>query len=119
MSLLRQWFQQHLEKWHQAHAPLGCPVCLIAQDVNTICINVDAAPFVPEVVRTRGLWSNGAFADSSQHDVAETVQILLDSLNDIEDSAAKALDPQVYTRRPAGPAVKFTTPMWKAMACSR
>ncbi len=112
VALLRQWFQQHLEKWRQAHAPLNCPLCLIAQDVNKLCIDVDATPFVPPVVRTRALWSHGAFDDDDQHDVTEAVRLLFDSLNSIDDRAALALDPDAFTRRLA---VRYTTPMWKAI----
>ncbi len=60
-------------KWREGHAGLNCPLCLVAQDVNKLCIDVDAAPFVPAIVRARAAWSAGAFDDDDQHDVTEAL----------------------------------------------
>ena len=66
---LRWWFQQHLICNRVAHAGLDCPLCLLARDLSRLCIDVDATPFVPEIVQARGRWSGGAFANRQQQDV--------------------------------------------------
>ena len=38
---LRRWFQQHLELWGVAHDGLRCPLCMLAQDINRLCNDVD------------------------------------------------------------------------------
>eukprot|EP00973_Karenia_brevis_P022493 3096633-Karenia_brevis.AAC.1 len=57
-----------------SHKELDCPLCCIAIDTNRLCEDLDASPWEPEIVRTRGVWSQGAFANYAQQDVGEAVQ---------------------------------------------
>ena len=70
---LRHWMHQHLRRWHQAHEGFNCCLCAIAQDLSRLCIDVDPEPFVPEIVKLRGDWSNGHFANTQQHGVTEAI----------------------------------------------
>ena len=113
----REWFQQHLKNCGESHAGQECPLCSIAEDVNRLCVDVDATPFLPAIVRARHLWSHGAFADSEQQDVTEAVQLLFDSLNAVDERAASSLIPEALGADLQQP-LFYTTPRWKAMEIS-
>eukprot|EP00973_Karenia_brevis_P067150 9338084-Karenia_brevis.AAC.1 len=114
---LRRWFRQHAAIWGEAHAALNCPLCLIAADINKLCIDVGLTAFTPSIVRTRAIWSNGAYNNFEQHDVAEAARFLLDSLNSVDERAMNARDPW-FEGRSLDDVNRFTTPMWKLMKFS-
>ena len=111
---LRQWFDQHLQKWADAHSGLACPLCLIATDMALLCIDTDAAPMIPSIVRTRNTWSQGVFDNFEQQDVTEAINLLLESLNSVDESAISAVDDS-FRARPLTDASRYTTPMWQAL----
>ena len=113
----RHWFQGHLARSHIEHSWQTCPLCAIAQDVNRLCIDVDTAPFVPNIVASRGSWSHGEFANAEQQDVTEAVRLLFDSLNAVDERSLLATDPGAFDGV-SGIALKYTTPMWRLMEMS-
>eukprot|EP00973_Karenia_brevis_P005065 696565-Karenia_brevis.AAC.1 len=114
---LRNWFHQHAVIWGEAHAGLNCPLCLIATDINKLCIDVELTAFTPGIVLTRAIWSNGAYDNFEQHDVAEAARLLLDSLNSVDERTMSARDPW-FEGRSLDDVSRFTTPMWKLMRFS-
>ena len=93
---VRLWFQQHLEIWGENHSGLQCPLCLIAADVNQLCMHFDPTPFVPAIVAARALWSGGIFANRRMHDVMEALNLLFNSLNTIDERAALHINPECF-----------------------
>lgn len=114
VPVLCDWFAQHAARWGEVHQGLGCPLCLIASDVHRLCVDVQAEPFEPRLVRARALWSKGTFDDFAQHDVTEAIELLLDSMNSVDLQSMTRLDPD-FNKRPVDDASMFTTPMWKAL----
>ena len=114
---LRTWFQEHLNLFGQSHAGLTCPLCSLARDVNQLCLDVDATPFVPTIVKERALWSRGMFHDNDQHDVTEAIQLLLHSLNAVDERAMTALavsNGGAWTNG-ADRENTYTTPLWTGL----
>ena len=101
--------------WHHTHAGFNCCLCAIAQDLSRLCIDVNTVPFVPEIVKLRGDWSNGHFANNEQHDVNETIYLLLNALNAVDEHEALALRPGLFNN--AHPC-RYTTPMWQTFKIS-
>lgn len=114
---LRQWFQEHLVRSQNAHSWQTCSLCAIAQDVNRLCIDVETTPFVPHIVHSRGLWSHGEFNNSEQQDVTETVRLLFDSLNTVDERSMLASNAGAFDGV-SGVASRYTTPMWRLMEMS-
>jgi len=88
---LRHWLEQHLKMHFQAHAGLSCPLCVVAQDVNHLCTDVDATPFAPAFVKNRHRWSSGAFGNTRQQDAGDAWQRLLGALEEVDARAITAL----------------------------
>ena len=112
---LRHWVDQHLQKCYVTHAGFNCCLCAIAQDLSRLCIDVSPVPFIPEIVRLRGDWSRGLFAGNDQQDVTETIDLLLNTLNAVDEHAALALRQGLFNN--AHPC-RYTTPMWQTLKIS-
>ena len=76
VAALRTWLFQHQSGVGQDENHGPCVLCHLAEDVKRIATMPYNEPFRPIVALTRAAWSEGSFANSSQHDAHEAIQKL-------------------------------------------
>ena len=109
----RLWLLQHQQlAQHDAQHPLGCLLCILAQDIARLTTMPENAPFRPVFVHRRKDWNDGfLFNNTAQQDATEAFLKIFDTCNDIDFLA--------LTRRGIGQYVlqgsreAYTTPLWK------
>ena len=81
LPAMQHWCREH----RRCHADAaGCPVCVLASDLQRITDHRSNSSFVPQTVRNRRFWSNGFFNNTQQQDATEAFQFLTDTCNDVD-----------------------------------
>jgi uncharacterized UBP type Zn finger protein len=82
VEILKTWFRDHYAESSNDHRGIECPLCLIAEDMQAICDSPGRLSYTPAIVKSRGSWSHGDFANFQQHDATQAITTLFDALDE-------------------------------------
>ena len=117
---IRSWAVQHLSLCGRLQIGQPCCLCDLGSDLKRLSIDSDAVPQVARVVRSRGAWSQGAFANTGQQDAHEAFCCLLDACEAIDLNKLLALPlpteaRSILARSGNNNADRYSTPFWRAL----
>ena len=106
--------------WSAGHERLArdrphsnCLLCKFAADIR--CIRSGTPHFggyVPQIVTSRGEWSNGRFRNTAQQDAEEAYGLLCPCLNDVDGDALGNMVPVQYMEHGGMNSTRYSTPYW-------